>query len=124
MPQLTRVNPVIDGNAIAVFGYYPLDIWEIDTHANLVASTGPQGALAAVIQVVEQNATIEILGKAGTLNLIGNGGAASTANGAVRVVTTGHEAWANAAVLQTALQALGTVDSQNLSNTIVYSVTF
>lgn len=126
MPSIPRLNPVQDGNAITTFGFYPLDYYEIDAHANLLAGTGPGGTLATLIETIELTSTVEVLGQVGTLNLIGNNGNLSTTNGGVRVALSLHESWANATVLQDAIQAIGVnaVDGLTLANAVVYSFTF
>jgi hypothetical protein len=133
MAQLTRTNPVIDAEPGFFFGHNPVNIYEIDTNANLFYQTGPidtaNGALASLVQIIESQATIEVLGQFGTLNLIGNNGNVSSPWGAIRVIVSGPAAWPNAATLQTAIQSanLQAANSQinvTFANANVYSVTF
>jgi hypothetical protein len=108
MAQFPKVNPAIDGNAGAFFGK-AIDGIELNFGANgygILTSTGPLGAWPAVIQTVEQVATIEVLGTlTANLALISANGANS--NVGVRMFTSGVNA-ANVANLQTAIQSLGT----------------
>jgi hypothetical protein len=134
MASFNRVNPQpTDGNAAAFFGH-EIDLFEIDFGANIANPTqeGPNGAWPLLISQIEQNATIEILGQIGTLNLISNAGNLSTSGGAVRVAVSGKFAW-SAANLQSTLQSLGTIvvgnstvgfSNVNVANTIVASFTF
>jgi len=131
MASITRVNPNPDGVAQSFFGHVPVDFFEVDaniaTGGNLLTDNGPTGSLAAILKVVNQQASIEVLGQVGTLNLVGNNGNVSSTNNAVRFITTGHGAWANAAALQTAIRAVGTVNggaNLSLANAVVYSFTF
>lgn len=127
MASLLRVNPVIDGNARPFFGH-PVDYFEIDAGSNLALLTGPidtpTGALAQIIQTIELQASIEILGQTGTLHLIGNGGAASSAGGAFRVAVSGPSAWPSNVALQQAIVANGNIGGANLALATVYSFTF
>ena len=129
MATITRVNPTPDGLPGAFFGHQSPDIFEIDANispvatGNLAYDNGPQGALAQILKVVNFQASIEWLGNVQTGNLLGNGGAVSTTNNLVRVITTGHGAWPNAATLQAAIRAVGTVNggaNLNLGNAMVY----
>lgn len=115
MAQFNKVNPVFAGNAI-VTGLKPLEFFEIDANANLVASQGPMGGLAELIQVVEQRSTVEILGQVGTINLIGNNGNLSSAGGGLRIALADFGTWggangtdgANSAInLQANIRAVG-----------------
>jgi hypothetical protein len=134
MASFPRVNPQpFDGNAVAVFGH-EVDFFEIDFGANIANPTqlGPNGAWPLLISQIEQNATIEVLGQIGTLNLISNAGNLSTSGGAVRVVLSGKFAW-TAANLQSTIQSLGTIvvgngaigfSNVNVASTIVNTFTF
>lgn len=134
MASFNRVNPQpTDGNAAAFFGH-EIDFFEIDLGANVANPTqlGPNGAWPIVLSTIEQNATIEILGQVGTLNLISNAGNLSTSGGAVRVALSGRFAW-SAANLQSTLQGLGTLTIGNgnigfsnisFANAIVNTFTF
>ncbi len=133
MAQLTRTSPNPDGQPGFFFGHNPVNFFEIDTNANLFFQTGPadsaNGALAALVQIIEQQATIEVLGQFGTLNLIGNNGNTSSPFGAIRVIVSGPAAWPNAATLQTAIQSANLqAGNANINvtfaNANVFAVTF
>ena len=122
MAQFPKVNPVVDGNSVSVFGKNP-DYLEINfgTTSNVTSAVnlGPNGAWPIIIQQVEQVASIEVLGQlsANCVLLSQNGG---NANVGVRMLVTGVNA-ANQAALQTAIQALGTIVSGNGSAAAPYS---
>jgi len=107
MAQFPKVNPTPDGNAGAFFGK-AVDGIELNFGANgggILTSTGPLGAWPAVIQTIEQTATIEVLGNlTANLALISANGANS--NVGVRMFTSGVNA-ANVTNLTTAIQGLG-----------------
>lgn len=128
MATITRVNPIPDGVAGSFFGHQTPDFWEIDANitpaaSNIAYDNGPTGGLAQILKVINQQASIELLGNVQTGNVIGNGGAVSSTNNLIRVITTGHGAWPNAATLQAAIRAVGTVvggANANISNVMVY----
>jgi hypothetical protein len=115
MASFFKQNPVPVTQPGNFFGKQ-VDFFEIDLAANIAnvqLYQAPNGPLDLVIQVVEENATIEMIGTVGTLNLVGANGNLSSANGAFRVLVSGTGAWANAAALQTAIRNLGTVTVGN-----------
>ena len=123
MAQFYKVNPVVDGNSVSVFGKNP-DYVELNfgtTNGNILSAwnLGPNGAWPVIIQTVEQIATIEVLGQiqANCVLLSQNG---SNANVGVRMLTTGVNA-ANQAQLQAAIQALGTISTGNGSASAPFS---
>ena len=115
MAQIYKVNPVVDGNSISVFGKVP-DYLELNfgngtipATANILSSwnLGPNGAWPVIIQTIEQVASIEVLGaiQANCVLLSQNGG---NANIGVRMLVTGANA-AYAPALQASIQALGVI---------------
>ena len=119
MAQFYKINPAIDGNAVALFGKN-VDYVEINFGNGTIPATsnitsawnlGPNGAYPVIIQTVEQVATIEVLGaiQANCVLLSQYGG---NANIGVRMLTSGINA-ANAVALQSAIQALGTIATGN-----------
>lgn len=107
MAQFLKVNPVVDCKAGTFFGKN-VDFLEINfgaTGNGILTSTGPTGALVAVINQIEQTATIEGLGTlTANLAFVSNNGA--NANVGLRVMTSGINA-ANTANLTAAIQGLG-----------------
>lgn len=127
MAQFYKVNPVVDGNSVSVFGKNP-DYVELNFGNGTIPATqnilsawnlGPNGAWPVIIQTIEQVASIEVLGtiQANCVLLSQNGG---NANIGVRMLTTGVNA-ANAANLQAAIQALGIIATGNGSASAPYS---
>ena len=123
MASFYKANPIFDGNAASFFGKTP-DYLEINfgtTNGNILSAwnLGPNGAWPIIIQQVEQLGTIEVLGQltANCVLLSANGG---NANVGVRMFTTGVNA-DNVGLLQTAIQALGTISTGNGSPSAPYS---
>lgn len=128
--ELVRVNPIIDGNAFSLFGKN-VDCLELNfgpsgnsasTGTGITGSVSAAGAWPAVIKQIEQNCSVEMLGAlTANLPLMSFNGANS--NVGVRVMVSGVSA-VNVSVLQTNIQALGTVNSVNLAGVTVNSFTF
>lgn len=127
MAQLYKVNPVVDGNSVSVFGKNP-DYLELNFGNGTIPATanilnawnlGPNGAWPVVIQTIEQVASIEVLGQL-TANCVLLSQTGGNANIGVRLLTTGVNA-ANATSLQNAIQALGIISTGNGSASAPYS---
>ena len=104
MAIVTKINPVIDGNAGAFFGK-DLNYLEITfAPGNVATSVGPNGAWPTIISQIEAVSSIEVLGQLGAINQLSNSGNLATCG--VRVLTTGVQGNV-AANLQPAIQALG-----------------
>jgi hypothetical protein len=117
MSQLYKTNPAVDYTGpVFLFGKTPIDTLELNfgtvaSTANLTSpwNLGPNGVYAVVNQVIQQNATVEILGTLANSVSFVNG---TTGNLLLKVFTSG----ANAEVgLQSAIQALGVLNTSNLS---------
>jgi hypothetical protein len=114
MASFTKQNPQFDGNSASFFGKVP-DYVEINFGSSVAGSNcanllstqnlNTNGAWPDVIQVIEQNAIIEVLGQvqANCVLISQNGG---NANIGVRLLVSGVNAVSG---LQSAIQALGNV---------------
>lgn len=145
MASFNKVNPNPDGNAV-VTGLRPLEFFEIDAGnaaaragatTTLANSTVPNGGMTWLIQTMELNSTIEILGQVGTINMISTGATSNIGNG-VRVAfadigTWGSPSSVGATNLQANIRALGVLTvgnanvgfaNVNFSNATVYPFTF
>jgi hypothetical protein len=121
MAQFLKVNPVVDCQPGMFFGK-AVDFLEINfgaTGNGIITSTGPNGALVAVIRQVEQTATIEGLGTlTANMALISYNG--SNANVGLRVITSGVNA-VNVSTLTSSIQSLGVYVVGNGSNAAPYA---
>ena len=126
MAQVTRVNPVVDGLVDATHpgGFFGrnVDILEVNTGANVLPSLGPEGALAAIIKVVNTKASIEVLGSVGNIFLMGDNGNVSGVGQGIRFMVSPKGVW-TATDLGANIAALTTVDGVNLSSAKAFLVT-
>lgn len=132
MASFPKSNPIADGLP-TVTGLRPLQYFEVDvnstggSNANLLSGTDPGGAVSTLLQTIEMNSTIEIWGQIGTIVLVGNAGANSSANNGVRFAladlgTWGSSGSAAVTALQTAIRAIGTTsDNVNFTAADVYT---
>lgn len=133
MAQFPKVNPVVDGNSGAFFGKN-VDYIEINfgpatgqgdgtLTGNILSSynQGPNGAWPAIINIIEQVATIEVLGtiSANAALLSRNGG---NANLGVRMITSGVNA-APSSILASLLATSGPYGNGFYSNSSVSNST-
>lgn len=126
MAQVTRVHPVVDGlvDANHQGGFFGrnVDILEVDAGANLLASTGPEGAVAEIIKVVNKKASIELMGSVGNIRLMGDNGNAAGAGEGLRFMVSPKGVW-TAADLAANIVALGSnVGGANLQAATVFLV--
>lgn len=106
MAVVTRVHPVVTELGVETAGN--LQFFTIDYINAINASTGPEGAQAAVIKSVQDTSTIIAVGPLGNTN--------TEQTFAVEGIGGDNLV---AATLQTAIRALGTVDAVDLSNATV-----
>jgi hypothetical protein len=106
MAKLTKTHPVATTTNVEVS--QNLTFFTVD-YVNANASTGPEGAQQAVLNAIQDTATIVAIGPLLDTN----------SQQTFAVEATGGDGTIVASTLQTAIRALGTVDTVDLSSSTV-----
>jgi len=113
MPTVTKVNPILRNESRSFNGKSVTHL-TLSVSPDITGSTGPDGAIQEILQTVTENATLVMAGAASAsgMEVFIEGVFPSSDYGTAGDLTF-------AANLQAQLQALGTVDSLDLSGTTV-----